>query len=168
MEAKDNLPNISGLASVWPENEDQSPATVYFQPPRRKSYPAKWLVIWQDVSEIGVSIMEQAKSERPLTQTEYRVRDWLLGMIGIGNYVYVNQSQMARELRIPRPNASEAIKSLIERGILLRGPKSGRSNTYAVSPAFCFFGNLGSGVKERQQAIKDGKARVLQFKQSEK
>ena len=76
---------------------------------------------------------EQAEMEKPLTQTEYRVRDWLMGTIGIGNYVYVNQAEMCRRLRIDKKNASMAIKRLIELGILLRGPKSGRNNTYMVS-----------------------------------
>ena len=60
---------------------------------------------------------EQAEMEKPLTQTEYRVRDWLMGTIGIGNYVYVNQAEMCRRLRIDKKNASMAIKRLIELGI---------------------------------------------------
>jgi len=104
---------------------------------------------------------EQAKMEKPLTQTEYRVRDMLIGTIGLGNYVYVNQAELARELRIQRADASRAIKRLIELGILLQGPKSGRSNTYMVNPAFCFSGGLGNGIKARRDIIK---AKIHEFK----
>lgn len=156
---------LEGRASVWPEDDEQSPQTVYFQPPKSRKYDARWLVLWQDGSDIGVSMTEQAEMN-VLTQTEYRVRDWLMGTIGIGNYVHVNQAEMSRRLRIERATASRAIKRLIELGILIQGPKSGRSNTYMVSPAFCFNGSLSAGIKERKKAIKNGKpAKILQFRQ---
>lgn len=155
---------LEGRASVWPEEDGQSPQTVYFQPPTNRNYDARWLLLWQDGSDIGVSMTEQAEMERPLTQTEYRVRDWLMGTIGIGNYVYVNQAEMARRLRIDKKNASMAIKRLIELGILIQGPKSGRSNTYMVSPAFCFAGGLGNGIKARKETIKNHKAKILEFR----
>lgn len=153
---------LRGRATVWPEDSEQAPQTVYFQPPKSRKYDSRWLLLWQEPSEIGASIMEQAENDQ-LTQTEYRVRDWLLGTIGIGNFVYVNQSEMARRLKIERATASRAIKRLIELGILIKGPKSGRSCTYMVSPAFCFSGGLGAGIKARREAIKEGKAKILPF-----
>lgn len=153
----------TGLGTIWLEDEQQPPITAYFTPPRSKNYPVRWLLLWQDESEVGVSFMEQARMEKPLTQTEYRVRDYLLGSIGIGNYVFVNQAEVGRELRIHRQDVYAAIKRLIQLQILLIGPKSGRSNTYSVNPAFCFAGGLGNGVKERKEAIKQGKAKILQF-----
>ena len=158
---------LKGKATVWPEDKEQAPQTVYFEPPKSRKYDTRWLLLWQDGSDIGVSMTEQAEMEKPLTQTEYRVRDWIMGTIGIGNYVYVNQAEMARRLRIQRADASRAIKRLIELGILLQGPKSGKSNTYMVNPAFCFSGGLGNGIQKRKEAIKKGKtsATVLQFKQ---
>ena len=155
---------LKGRASVWPEEDGQPPQNVYFVPPKTKKYDMEWLYIWQRPSEIGVSMTEQAEMERPLTQTEYRVRDWLMGTIGIGNYVHVNQAEMARRLRIQRADASRAIKRLISLGILIQGPKSGRSNTYMVSPAFCFSGGLGNGLKARKEIIKKHKAKVIPFK----
>lgn len=152
---------IKGLASVWPEEEGQAPQTVYFQPPKERKYDTRWLLLWQDGSDIGVSMTEQAKMEKPLSQTEYRVRDWLMGTIGIGNYVYVNQAEIARELRVHHVTVCNAIKRLISLQILIQGPKSGRNNTYMVNPAFCFAGALGTGIKER-------KAKILEFKESKK
>lgn len=151
---------ISGTASVWPDDPEQAPITAYFQAPKNKKYNARWLLMWQD--ETGASIMEQAKMEKPLTQTEYRVRDFIIGTIGIGNYVYVNQAEVGRELRIARTHVSSAIKRLCELQILIQGPKSGRSNTYMVNPSFCFAGGLGNGIKARTEAKKEGK--ILPFK----
>ena len=153
---------LKGLASVWPEDEQQAPQTVYFKPPRKKSYTARWLLLWQD--ETGAGIVEQAKMERPLTQVEYRVRDFILGTIGIGNYCYVNQSEVGRELRIARQDVSKAIKRLIALQILIKGPKSGRSNTYMVNPSFCFAGGIGAGIRARSAAKESGK--VIPFRSS--
>lgn len=151
-----------GLGTIWLEDEVQAPVTAYFTPPRKKNYPAKWLLLWQDESEIGVSMTEQAKGGL-LTQTDYRVRDFLMGTIGLGNFVFVNQAEVARELNVHKVTVCDSIKRLCDMQILLKGPKSGRSNTYMVNPAFCFAGGLGNGIKERTETIKQGKAKVLQF-----
>lgn len=151
---------IKGFADVWPEDERQSAQTVYFEPPKKQKYDAKWLLLWQD--ETGAGIVEQSEMERPLTQTEYRVRDWILGTIGIGNYCYINQSEIGRKLRVHRTDISRAIKRLIELQILIPGPKSGRSNTYMVNPSFCFAGGIGEGIKARNEAKQAGK--ILPFK----
>lgn len=158
---------LKGRATVWPEDDAQAPQTVYFQPPKNRKYGTRWLLLWQDGSDIGVSMTEQAEMEKPLTQTEYRVRDWIMGTIGIGNYVHVNQAEMARRLRIERATASRAIKRLIELQILIEGPKSGKSNTYMVNPAFCFSGGLGHGIQKRKETIREGKAKVIQFQETQ-
>lgn len=156
------LSPLHGKATVLPEDPRQTSRDVYFLLNRKKKYPVQWLTLWQDTSEIGVSIMEQAENDI-LTKTEYRVRDWLLGTIGIGNFCYVNQSEMARRLNIERATASRAIKRLIELNILIPGPKSGKSNTYQISPAFCFFGKIGDGIKSRKEIIEGAKAKIIDF-----
>lgn len=159
--------DLCGRAMLLPDESEQGPTPVLIYPSReRKRYDQKWLILWQEQSEIGVSVMEQAKMEHPLTQTEYRVRDYLLGTIGLGNYVYVNQAEVGRELRLARSNVSAAIKRLIELQIVIQGPKAGRSNTYMLNPAYCYFGRIENGVKARRQAIKTGKAKVLKFKEN--
>jgi hypothetical protein len=145
-----------GLGTILPDDVEQAPVVAYFTPPKKKNYPEKWLVLWQSESEIGVSMSEQAKLGL-LTQTDYRVRDYLMGTIGLGNFVFVNQAEIARELRVRHASVCDSVKRLCEMQILVRGPKSGRSNTFMVNPAFCFSGNLGRGVQERKEAIKRGK-----------
>lgn len=159
--------HLQGLATVLPNDPRQTARDVYFLLNKKKKYPIKWLTLWQDDSEIGVSIMEQAESDL-LTKTEYRVRDWLLGTIGVGNFCYVNQSEMARRLKIERATASRAIKRLVELNILIPGPKSGKNNTYQISPAFCFIGKIEDGVKARKETIKVGKAKILDFNKNQK
>lgn len=145
---------LHGPAIAVPEDPGQDPQLVYFQQPKPKKYPINWIVVWQTETGIGLSIKEQSAMTRPLTQTEYRVRDWLLGTIGVGNYVLVNQTEIAEELRINKVNVCKAIKRLVELGILLKGVKSGRSNSYMINPAFCFCGQIQQGIQKRNQAIK--------------
>ena len=161
------MEHLEGLATAWPEDEKQAPQNVYFVPPKAKNYgKIRWLLLWQDESEIGASIVEQAKSTN-MTLTDYRVRDFLMGTIGIGNYVFVNQSEVARELSVHKVTVCESIKRLCNMGILVKGPKSGRSNTYMVNPAFCFSGGLSNGIQKRKKAIENGKTgKVLQFNQT--
>lgn len=151
----------SGAGLICPEDESQECVKAYFVPPKKRNYPVQWLLVWQDESTVGVSMTEQAEMEKPLTQTEYRVRDWLIGTIGLGNYVYVNQAEMARKLRIERATANRAVKRLVKLGIILEGPKSGKSNTYMINPAFMFKGGLGTGIEARKEAIQNGKAKVI-------
>lgn len=159
---KKNSP-ITGHAMIFPEDENQEPALAYFNaPPPKKKYNAHWLVLWQDESEIGASVMEQAKNNN-LTLSDYRVRDFLLGTIGIGNYVFVNQSQVSRELNLHKVTVCESIKRLCNFGILIKGPRSGKSNTYMINPAFCFSGSIGNGIRARNETIKNEKAKIINF-----
>ena len=107
--------------------------------------------------------MEQALLEKPLTQTEYRVRDMLLGSIHIGNWAIVNQAELARRLRVQRADVSRAISRLIELGIVIQGEKMGRNSQYMIAPGFAFKGGLAEGQKSVRKAEKTHKAKVLQF-----
>lgn len=156
---------LSGFATAFPEDSDQSPQTVYFQPPKKKSYCSRWVLVWQDETDVGISIMEQAKSNE-MTLSDYRVRDYLLGTIGIGNMVMVNQREIGRELGLDKSTVFRSIKRLESFGILTRGPKNGKACTFMISPAFCFSGNLNNGIKARKNEIATRKANIIEFNNS--
>lgn len=150
-----------GPAILSPENSKQKRIPVYVADGRpKRKYNAKWLCLWLD--DTGAGIVEQSEMEKPLTQTEYRVRDWILGTIGIGNMAFINQAEMSRRLRVARPHISKAIKRLVELQILIPGPKSGRSNSYKINENFCFYGNIGDGIKARRK-----EAKILNFNQNQ-
>ena len=161
--SESNFHYPNGLATVLPEDSEQTPVQAYFTPPQKRKYNVKWLLLWQDSSEIGVSVMEQAKTEK-MTLSDYRVRDFLIGTIGIGNFVFVNQRELTRELNLNKATVNRSIKHLIALNILIPGPKSGRSNTYMINPAFCFSGGLNNGIQQRKEAIKEHRANIIQFK----
>ena len=150
--ADNNLPK--GLATLWPDGAGQQPATVWVSAPKKpRKYKAKWLLLWQESSSVGLSMVELAESNA-LSQTEWRVLAWIMAQIGIGNHVTVNQREVCRRLHIDKKNASDAVNRLVELGILCKGPKAGRSYTFTVSMAFCSAGELGASIKERKAIIK--------------
>lgn len=105
-------------------------------------------------SGIGVTFMEQAMA-RQLTLTDYRVRDFILGLIGLGNYVYVNHTEVGKAIKIGSSHVSESILNLCNLGILLRGPSMGGSNSYLFNAAMLYRGALSEGIKQRRAAISE-------------
>lgn len=143
---------------------------VYLAKPKTQ-VNIKWLLLWQpDATQRagGVSMYEQAVDGK-LTLTDYRVRDYMLCMCGIGNFVHFNQSAASRELGIAQPNISASIKRLVAMGIVLEGPKAGKFRTYQINPALAFSGGLQAGAKAQRDIIRQVKngARVYKFPSSE-
>lgn len=54
---------------------------------------------------------------------------------------------IADELKMQKTNVSRAIKNLIYFGIILKGPKSGRSKTYRLNPQFGWKGTISNHKK---------------------
>ncbi|MDR1242343.1 MAG: hypothetical protein LBM00_06140 [Deltaproteobacteria bacterium] len=138
---------------------------VYLNKPKNVCLQAKWLSLWQEDAEgTGMSLIEQA-ADRRFSETDFRVRDYLLCKVGIGNYVHISQTEASKYLNIAQSNISTSIKKLIELGVILQGPSKGKFKTYQINPALAFAGKLVRGISERKNAIKQGKARIIQFPQ---
>lgn len=141
------------------ENHPDVVLPVYLAKPKNKIYPERWIIMFttddtdKSFQETGVSVYEQAIS-RKLTLTDYRVRDYVLCKIGIGNYVHINQSEAGRKLGIAQQNVSASVKKLITLGILLEGPKAGKFCTYQVNPATAYAGSIGNGVKAKNDIVR--------------
>lgn len=140
---------------------------VFLVKPKKTKTDMRWLLLWQpDDTQRGggISMYEQAVDGK-LTLTDYRVRDYMLCMCGIGNFVHFNQSAASRELGIAQPNISASIKRLIDMGIVLEGPKAGKFRTYQINPALAFAGGLRAGVRAQRDIVRQAKtgARVYKF-----
>jgi len=151
---------------IFIPKEEGKPAThMRVLPTKPKArYEVKWLTLWQEI-ETGATLMEQAMYEKPLTQIEYRVRDMMLGLIGLGNWAIINQSEIARLLRLQRQNVCAAIQRLVELGIVIKGDRMGRNQQYMINPTFCFKGKLEDGQKIVKKAATEykKKGKVIQF-----
>lgn len=116
-------------------------------------YGIDWFILIKNPSGMGVTLIEQAKMEKPLTQTEYRVRDWIIGHMELNNLAYINQAEMARELNIGAAHANKAVKRLVELGILLVYNTVGKSKVYRANPAFCYQGSTRFAAIERNKVV---------------
>lgn len=116
---------------------------------------AHGVIFWQTPSGIGMSAAEQAMMEKPLTQSEYRVRDFIMGSLGIGNFTAIKQTEIAKKLNMSRQAVHSAIKRLMNLNILQVEYSPAGAKLYKFNAAFCFCGGLGNGVKARKEAIKE-------------
>lgn len=65
---------------------------------------------------------------------DYKVFVKLLGRLDFENYLHLDVKALAEEMGRSREAVSRAIKRFIDRGILHRGPRVGRSYTYRLDP----------------------------------
>ena len=73
----------------------------------------------------------------------------MLEALDLENFIRVSQTHLAERLQMKAPNVSRSIKALVTNGILLTGPKVGKSTTYRLSPEFGWKG----GAKQHHAAL---------------
>jgi len=98
------------------------------------------------------ALMALAKSN--LGQQDWRVLMLVLGQLDFENYILLNQAEIARELEMHPPDVNKALKHLQELGVLLRGPKAGRSSTFRLNPSFGWKGSASNHQKALKERIK--------------
>lgn len=84
------------------------------------------------------ALLELAKSD--LTGEDLKVLFALLAQLDFENFVQAHQQDISEQTGIRQPNVARSIKHLCDHGVILKGPKVGRSNTYRLSPTFGFKG----------------------------
>ncbi|EMX4631907.1 helix-turn-helix domain-containing protein [Salmonella enterica] len=87
-----------------------------------------------------------------LNHEQTKVLMMLLADLDYENYIQVAQIDIAESLGMKKSNVSKAVKNLIEFGIILEGPKIGRSKTYRLNPQFGWKGT----VSNHRKALKNG------------
>lgn len=87
-----------------------------------------------------------------LNHEQMRVLMALLAELDYENYIQVAQMDISEALKMKRTNVSRAVKNLIEFGMILEGPKIGRSRTYRLNPQFGWKGT----VSNHKKALKNG------------
>ncbi len=75
-------------------------------------------------------------SDKELTLDPYRVLMVLLGRLDFENWIHISHNDIAVILSMKRPQVSRAIGLLERKGILVRGPKIGKSYGYRLNPYY--------------------------------
>lgn len=80
--------------------------------------------------------------DKELAGRPTRVLLYLLARLDFENFIYVPQVDIAQALQISPPHISTAIRLLEDKGILLRGPRIGRSFGWRLNPNFGWKGKV--------------------------
>lgn len=80
-----------------------------------------------------------------LSGQDYRVLMIYLGNLDFENFIQISQSYIATDLNIRKERVSESTKRLVEKGILIKGLKVGRHQTYRLN---AFYGWKGKADKK--------------------
>lgn len=107
----------------------------------------------------GFYIMAQSANEilatdKDLTLEPMRVLHFLMSRLDFENFIQVPQTEICEALNMDKSKVSKAAKLLVEKGILIRGPKVGHSSSWRLNPNFGYKGN----PKGKIYRTSDGKA----------
>lgn len=80
-------------------------------------------------------------ADRELTLEHKNVLFYLFSRLDFDNFIQVPQIEIVEALRMDKANVSKSIKILIEKGILIRGPKVGHSYAFRLNPNYGYKGN---------------------------
>lgn len=84
--------------------------------------------------QINQQFLKEFASRRDLGNEVLRVFLYLNARLDFENVIQVPQVEIATDLGMQRQNVNRAIKVLEREGILLRGPKVGKSSSWRLNP----------------------------------
>jgi hypothetical protein len=93
-----------------------------------------------------------------LTGETYSVMLYLMGRLSYDNWINVTQADIGKKLGIAQPNVARAMKVLLEKSVILEGPRKGRCHTYRLNCAVGYKGDEGRQTKGGFKVLDGGKA----------
>ncbi len=111
--------------------------------PSRPKWGEGWFMAIQD------AFVALAK-DRSLSGRPMRVLTYMMGRLNWDNYITLTQAEIAGELDLHQQDVSDAVKLLVERGIIQQGPKAGRTNSYRLNSTYGWKGKT-INLRERRK-----------------
>lgn len=111
-----------------------------------KKQPCAFGQRWVQMSQDAMQMLAEIKS-----LDQMRVLMMLMSQVDFENWISVDQTEISQKLSMKPPNVSRAIKGLIEKQIVLKGPKIGHSVTYRLNPSYGWKGRA-KGHREALRA----------------
>lgn len=96
------------------------------------------------------AFIEIAK-DKELCGEPRRVLDYLMGQMDFENFIAIEQKTIASELQMHKVNVSQAIKKLVLKGIVEKGPKLGKSWSYRMNLFYAWKGKAVNREKARKE-----------------
>ena len=117
----------------------------------------KWREGW--FMAIQDAFLALAKDKEICGRTR-RVLDYMFGKLAFENYICIQQKEICENLDLKKSNVSSAIKLLLQKGIILTGPKLGRTTSYRLNSAYGWKGKVVNLSKERIRLIHSSFSKV--------
>jgi len=124
-----------------------------FFPKRQNGFREGWIAMAQNalIALAQADLGDQAR----------RVLFVILGKLDFENYILVSQSEISETLNMHRSDVSKAISKLEAEGVLIRGPKAGRSSTFRLNPSFGWKGTASNHQKALRERMKASNIRGI-------
>ena len=84
--------------------------------------------------QINQHFLEEFSAREDIGLEVYRVFTYLNARLDFENIIQVQQTEIAEKLNMQKQNVNRAIKKLEALGVILRGPKVGRSSSWRLNP----------------------------------
>jgi len=146
------LPDGSLLDKETGEILDQGSGTFVFIPSRIKIKEG-WFMAFQDA-------FESLAKDRELWGQPTAVLHYLMSKLSFENYIALEQKEISTTLEMDKSDVSRAVKTLVGKGILEKGPRLGKSWSYKLNPFYGWKGrvkNLKDERKKRLSVVNGGK-----------
>ena len=111
---------------------------------KRNPYGNGWVMNSQDAAIL-------LAKDKDIKGETHRVLWLIIGILDFENWVQLSVTEIAKELKMHRPDVSKAMKVLEEKEIILRGPKVGRSYAFMLNPDFGWKGKVKNLDKYRRR-----------------
>lgn len=135
---------IRQLSSLDQETGEILDGVVVYCAVKHNPYSGGWVMNSQEALEL-------LATDRDLKGEAYKVLLLLLSRLDFENWIQLSQTEIAEKLDMKKPNVSRAVSLLEDKGILLRGPKVGRSYAFRLNPYFGWKGKVKNLEDYRRQ-----------------
>ena len=112
----------------------------------------RWHEDWMMV--IQEAMIEIAR-DKSFSLEMWRVWSFMVGKLGFENWIILPQREIAASLDMHEANVSRAIKKLLAKKIILKGPKIGRTSAYKLNSKYGWRGKIENLSKDRMGQVKD-------------
>ena len=83
----------------------------------------------------------------------YRVFMYLVSRLDFENYIQVAQTEIASDLGLKKQNVGRAIKILVERKVIIQGPKAGHSYSWRLNHDYGWKGKVKNLTAVRRKHL---------------
>ena len=104
--------------------------------------------------QVNQEFLQEFSARRDIGAEALRVFLYLNSRLDFENVIQVQQIEIAEHLGMKKPSVHRAIKKLEELGVILRGPKVGRSSSWRLHPNAGWKGNVTHLRQAQHQHLK--------------